>query len=161
MHTVAPEDAGAIRIQNSLEQFRRYYSLIGIIKAIFWFVGIGTIIAGIVGVGNIMLIIVKERTKEIGIRKALGALPMSIVGMIMQEAIYVTMFSGLFGLIFALALLEIVGPLIETDYIKYPQVDFKTALITVFVLVIAGSLAGFIPAYRAAKIKPIEALRDE
>lgn len=161
MHTVAPEDAGAIRIQNSLEQFRRYYSLIGIIKAIFWFVGIGTIIAGIVGVGNIMLIIVKERTKEIGIRKALGALPMSIVGMIMQEAIYVTMFSGLFGLIFALALLEIVGPLIETDYIKYPQVDFNTALITVFVLVIAGSLAGFIPAYRAAKIKPIEALRDE
>lgn len=161
MHTVAPDDAGAIRIQNSLEQFRRYYSLISIIKAIFWFVGIGTIIAGIVGVGNIMLIIVKERTKEIGIRKALGALPMSIVGMIMQEAIYVTMFSGLFGLIFGLALLEIVGPLIETNYIKHPQVDFNTALITVFVLVIAGALAGFIPAYRAAKIKPIEALRDE
>lgn len=161
MHTVAPDDAGAIRIQNSLEQFRRYYSLISIIKAIFWFVGIGTIIAGIVGVGNIMLIIVKERTKEIGIRKALGALPMSIVGMIMQEAIYVTMFSGLFGLILGLALLEIVGPLIETNYIKHPQVDFNTALITVFVLVIAGALAGFIPAYRAAKIKPIEALRDE
>jgi len=161
MHTVAPDDVGAIRIQNSLEQLRRYYSLISIIKAIFWFVGIGTIIAGIVGVGNIMLIIVKERTKEIGIRKALGAVPMSIVGMIMQEAIYVTMFSGLFGLIFGLALLEIVGPLIETDYIKHPQVDFNTALITVFVLVIAGALAGFIPAYRAAKIKPIEALRDE
>ena len=161
MHTVAPDDVGAIRIQNSLEQLRRYYSLISIIKAIFWFVGIGTIIAGIVGVGNIMLIIVKERTKEIGIRKALGALPMSIVGMIMQEAIYVTMFSGLFGLIFGLALLEIVGPLIETEYIKHPQVDFNTALITVFVLVLAGALAGFIPAYRAAKIKPIEALRDE
>ena len=161
MHTVAPNDLGAIRVNNNLEEAQKYYSLIDAIKLIFWFVGIGTIIAGVVGVGNIMLIIVKERTKEIGIRKALGAQPLSIVGMIMQEAIFVTMFSGMFGLILGLALLEVVGPLIKNDYIKYPQVDFNTALTTVFILVLAGAFAGFFPAYRAAKIKPIIALRDE
>ncbi|MEM5566709.1 ABC transporter permease [Psychroserpens sp. AS72] len=161
MHTVAPDDTSAVRVFNTLEEAKKIYSLIGMIQSVFWFVGIGTIIAGIVGVGNIMLIIVKERTKEIGIRKALGALPMSIVGMIIQEAVFVTMFAGLFGLIFGLGLLELVGPQIESDFIKYPQVDFNIALTTVFLLVIAGALAGFIPAYRAAKIKPIVALRDE
>lgn len=160
-HTIAPDDISAVRVNNTLEEARKIYSLVDTIKAVFWFVGIGTIIAGVVGVGNIMLIIVKERTKEIGIRKALGAEPMSIVGMILQESVFVTMFSGLFGLVAGLALLEFVGPLIESDFIKYPQVDFNTALTTVFVLVFAGAIAGFIPAYRAAKIKPIVALRDE
>lgn len=159
--TIAPDDVSAVRVYNSLEEAKKIYSLIDTIKAVFWFVGIGTIIAGIVGVGNIMLIIVKERTKEIGIRKALGAVPMSIVGMILQEAVFVTMLSGLIGLIAGLGLLEIVGPQIESDFIKYPQVNFNIAISTVFILVFAGALAGFIPAYRAAKIKPIEALRDE
>ena len=161
MQMVAPNDLGAIRVNNNLEEAQKIYSLVDAIKLIFWFVGIGTIIAGVVGVGNIMLIIVKERTKEIGIRKALGAQPMSIVGMILQEAIFVTMFSGMFGLILGLTLLEVVGPLIQNDFIKYPQVDFNTALTTVFILVFAGALAGFFPAYRAAKIRPIIALRDE
>jgi putative ABC transport system permease protein len=161
MHTVAPDDTSAVRVFNTLEEAKQIYGLIATIQGVFWFIGIGTIIAGIVGVGNIMLIIVKERTKEIGIRKALGALPMSIVGMILQEAIFVTMFSGLFGLIAGLALVEIGGPFIEMDFIKHPQVDFNIALTTVFLLVFAGALAGFIPAYRAAKIKPIVALRDE
>ena len=161
LHTVAPDDVSAVRVYNTLEEAKKIYSLIDTIKAVFWFVGIGTIIAGIVGVGNIMLIIVKERTKEIGIRKALGALQMSIVGMILQEAVFVTMLSGLFGLIAGLGLLELVGPQIESDFIKYPQVNFNIAITTVFILVFAGALAGFIPAYRAAKIKPIVALRDE
>jgi putative ABC transport system permease protein len=160
-YIIAPDDTAAVRVGNTLEEAQKIYSLIDIIKAVFWFVGIGTIIAGVVGVGNIMVIIVKERTKEIGIRKALGAMPLSIVGMILQESIFVTMFSGLFGLILGLGLLELVGPTINNDYIKYPQVDFNTALYTVFILVAAGSLAGFVPAYRAAKIKPIIALRDE
>jgi len=108
-----------------------------------------------------MIIIVKERTKEIGIRKAIGARPNSIIGMILQEAIFVTMFSGLFGLIAGLGLLELIGPQVDSPFIKFPQVDFKTALTTVIVLVVAGAFAGFVPAYRAAKIKPIEALRDE
>ncbi len=161
IHIVAPDDTSAVRVNNTLEEAKKIYSLIATIQAVFWFVGIGTIIAGIVGVGNIMLIIVKERTKEIGIRKALGAMPMSIVGMILQEAVFVTMFAGLFGLIFGLGLLELVGPQIDSDFIKYPQVDFNIALTTVFLLVVAGAGAGFIPAYRAAKIKPIDALRDE
>jgi len=161
MHTVAPDDTSAVRVFNTLEEAKQIYSLIATIQGVFWFIGIGTIIAGIVGVGNIMLIIVKERTKEIGIRKALGAMPMSIVSMILQESIFVTMFSGLFGLIAGLALVEIGGPFIEMDFIKHPQVDFNIALTTVFLLVFAGALAGFIPAYRAAKIKPIVALRDE
>lgn len=161
IHKVAPDDISAIRVYNTLEEAQKIYSLIATIKAVFWFVGIGTIIAGIVGVGNIMLIIVKERTKEIGVRKALGALPMQIVGMILQEAVFVTMLSGLIGLIVGLGLLELIGPFIESDFIKYPQVDFNIAITTVFVLVIAGAVAGFIPAYRAAKIKPIDALRDE
>jgi len=160
-YIIAPNDRAAVRVDNTLEKAQKIYSLSDIIKSVFWFVGIGTIIAGIVSVGNIMIIIVKERTKEIGIRKALGAEPLSIIGMILQESIFVTMFSGLFGLVIGLGLLELVGPTIENEFIKYPQVDFNTALITVFILVAAGTLAGFIPAYRAAKIKPIVALRDE
>lgn len=160
-HIIAPNDLAAIRVDNTLEEAEKIYSLIDTIKAVFWFIGIGTIIAGIVGVGNIMIIIVKERTKEIGIRKALGAVPSSIIAMILQEAIFVTMVSGLFGLIAGLGLLEIVGPQVDSPFIKHPQVDFKTAITTVFILVGAGAFAGFIPAYRAAKIKPIVALRDE
>ncbi|WP_299222766.1 ABC transporter permease [uncultured Psychroserpens sp.] len=161
IHTVSPDDTRAIQVFNTLEKAKEIYSIIATIQAVFWFVGIGTIIAGIVGVGNIMLIIVKERTKEIGIRKALGALPISIIGMILQEAVFVTMFAGLFGLIFGLGLLELAGPQIQHDFIKNPQVNFNLALTTVFILVVAGAIAGFIPAYRAAKIKPIVALRDE
>ncbi|MBT8244998.1 MAG: ABC transporter permease [Winogradskyella sp.] len=158
---IAPDDTAAIRVNNTLEEAQKIYSLIDTIKAVFWFIGIGTIIAGVVGVGNIMIIIVKERTKEIGIRKALGAVPSSIIGMILQEAIFVTMFSGLFGLIAGLAVLEIAGPYVDSPFIKFPQVDFSTAITTVFILVVAGAFAGFLPAYRAAKIKPIVALRDE
>jgi putative ABC transport system permease protein len=161
VHTIAPEDTGAIQVWSALEEAKRYYSLIGNIKFFFWFVGICTIIAGVVGVSNIMLIVVKERTREIGIRKALGAKPWSIVGMILQESIFVTAISGFAGLIFSMGLLEIVGPYIEVDYILNPSVNFNVALSTVFVLILAGAVAGFFPAWRAASIHTIEALRDE
>jgi putative ABC transport system permease protein len=128
---------------------------------VFWFVGIGTIIAGVVGVSNIMLIVVKERTKEIGIRKALGALPNSIIGMILQEAIFITAFAGFLGLFAGVGLLELISPMVDSDFIKAPQVDFQTSIITVIILIIAGTFAGFIPARRAAHIRPIEALRVE
>lgn len=160
-HSVAPDDTRAITVNNSLENMKRFYDLNKMIKIFFWGVGICTIIAGIVGVSNIMLIIVKERTKEIGIRKALGAQPLSIIGMILHESIFVTTISGFIGLIFSLALLEFVGPLIETEYIANPSVNFNVALTTVFILVLAGAIAGFFPAWRAARIKPIIALRDE
>lgn len=160
-HTIAPDDASAVSVNNSLENAKRFYDLMDMIKFFFWGVGICTIIAGIVGVSNIMLIIVKERTKEIGVRKALGAQPLSIIAMVLHESIFVTTIAGFIGLITSLALLEFVGPLIETQYISNPSINFGVAITTVFILVIAGALAGFFPAWRAARIKPIIALRDE
>ncbi|NNM23285.1 MAG: FtsX-like permease family protein, partial [Flavobacteriaceae bacterium] len=138
-----------------------FYDLMDMIKLFFWVVGICTIIAGVVGVSNIMLIIVKERTREIGIRKAIGAQPWSIIWMILHESIFITAFAGFLGLIVSMGLLEIIGPNIEIDYIVNPSVNFNIALATVFVLIAAGTLAGFFPAWRAARIKPIEALREE
>ena len=160
-HTIAPDDERAININNSLENAKRFYQLMDMIKLFFWVVGIFTIIAGVGGVSNIMLIIVKERTREIGIRKALGAEPLSVIGMILHESIFVTAIAGFTGLIFGLALLEFAGPAIETQYIYNPTVNFKVAVTTVIILVFAGALAGFFPAWRAARIKPIVALRDE
>ncbi len=160
-HTVHPEDDSALEVWSALEEAKRYYSLTGNIKFFFWFVGICTIIAGVVGVSNIMLIVVKERTREIGIRKALGARPWSIVAMILHEAVFITAFSGFVGLIFSMLLLEVVGPNVEVDYIMNPSVDLKVALTTVFVLVLAGTIAGFFPAWRAANVQVVEALRDE
>jgi putative ABC transport system permease protein len=160
-HIVSPTDPSAINTFNTLENLKRFQNLTGGIKFFFWFVGICTIVAGVVGVGNIMLIIVKERTKEIGIRKALGAKPWSIIGMILHESIFVTSVAGFSGLIFSMALLEILGPHIQVDYILNPSINFTVAMSTVFLLIFAGVLAGFFPAWRAASIKPIDALRDE
>jgi len=161
VHTIHPEDDSALEVWSALEEAKRYYSLTGNIKLFFWFVGICTIIAGVVGVSNIMLIVVKERTREIGIRKALGARPWSIVGMILHEAVFITAFSGFLGLIFSMSLLELIGPHVEVDYIMNPSVNLNVALTTVFVLVLAGTLAGFFPAWRAANVQVINALRDE
>ncbi|MDC7999421.1 ABC transporter permease [Aequorivita todarodis] len=160
-HTIAPTDERAVNVNNTLENTKKFYDLNNMIRWFFWGVGICTIIAGVVGVSNIMLIIVKERTKEIGIRKAIGAQPWSIIGMILHESIFVTAIAGFVGLIFSLFLLQMVGPFIETDYIRNPSVDFSVAITTVIILVVAGAVAGFFPAYRAANIKPIDALRDE
>jgi putative ABC transport system permease protein len=160
-YIVAPDDRSAVRVNNTLEEAMKIYSLIDIIRNVFWFIGIGTIIAGVVGVSNIMLIIVKERTKEIGIRKAIGALPSSIIGLILQESIFITSIAGFIGLFLGVGLLQIISPMIDNDFIKSPQVDFNTAITTVFILIFAGALAGYFPARRAANIKPIDALRDE
>lgn len=160
-NTIAPDDESAIGINNSIKNAKQFYDLNLYIRLFFWWVGICTIIAGVVGVSNIMLIIVKERTKEIGIRKALGASPVSIIGMILHESIFITTIAGFVGLLSSLLLLELVGPLLSSDYFLNPEVDFSIALTTLILLVVAGALAGFFPAYRAAKIKPIVALRDE
>lgn len=160
-HTISPTDRRAVNVHNSLENAKKFYDLGNMISWFFWGVGICTIIAGIVGVSNIMLIIVKERTKEIGIRKAIGAEPWSIIGMILHESIFVTAIAGFVGLLGSLFLLHFAGPMIETDFISNPSVDFTVALITIVILIVAGAFAGFFPAYRAANIKPIEALRDE
>ncbi|WP_281226862.1 ABC transporter permease [Flavobacterium aquiphilum] len=157
----APDDESAVGIFNSVKEAKKFYDLNLYIRLFFWWVGICTIIAGVVGVSNIMMIIVKERTKEIGIRKALGASPVSIILMILHESIFITTISGFMGLLTGLALLELIGPHAQSEYFQNPQVDFTVATSTLIVLVVAGALAGFVPAYRAAKIRPIVALRDE
>lgn len=160
-NTIAPDDTGGVYVFNSVENAKQFYDLNLYIRLFFWWVGICTIIAGVVGVSNIMLIIVKERTKEIGVRKALGASPVSIIGMILHESIFITTIAGFVGLLSSLLLLELVGPMVQSEFFRNPQVDFSIALTTLILLVFAGALAGFFPAYRAAKIKPIVALRDE
>jgi len=136
VHIIAPDDTRAIGSNNTLEDVKRFHTLTSNIKMFFWFVGICTIFAGIVGVSNIMLIIVKERTREIGIRKAIGAEPWSIIGMILHEAIFVTAFAGFAGLIFSMGLLELIGPNIEIDYIVNPSVNYNVALTTVFLIMV-------------------------
>ena len=160
-NTVAPDDEGGIGLFNSVEETKKFYDLNLYIRLFFWWVGICTIIAGVVGVSNIMLIVGKERTREIGIRKALGASPASIIGMILHEAIFITTIAGFTGLLMSLLLLELVGPQIKSEYFLNPQVDFSIAITTMILLIVAGAAAGFFPAWRAARIRPIEALRDE
>jgi putative ABC transport system permease protein len=160
-NAVAPDDDSGIGVNSTIENVKQFYDLNLYISLFFWWVGICTIIAGVVGVSNIMLIIVKERTKEIGIRKALGASPISIIVMILHESIFITTIAGFIGLLSSLLLLELVGPQVKSEYFLNPEVDFSIALTTLILLVFAGAMAGFFPAYRAAKIKPIVALRDE
>lgn len=160
-HKVHPDDLTAIRYNNSVENSKDIYMLILGMNLFFWMIGILTLIAGIVGVGNIMLIIVKERTKEIGIRKALGAQPKAIVAMVLHEAIFITSISGMIGLLLGFVVLEIIGGQIQTEFILNPKVNFSIAISTVILLVISGAVAGYFPAKYASKIKPIIALRDE
>jgi putative ABC transport system permease protein len=136
--------------------------MISAINIFVWVIGIGTIIAGIVGISNIMLISVKDRTKEIGIRKALGAKPASIIGMILQESILITTIAGYVGMIAGIGLLELLSKTIpDNKTFVNPSLDLSVALTATAILIIAGTLAGFFPAKHAAKIKPIEALRYE
>lgn len=156
-----PEDKRAVRIWNRRENMQDAIGIIAGIQAFVWIIGIGTIIAGVVGVSNIMLIVVKERTREIGIRKSLGATPYSIVSLIMQESIFITFISGYIGLALGVLIVEGLGQNISHDFFQNPQVNFAIAILTLVILVIAGALAGFVPARRASRIKPVEALRDE
>ena len=157
-----PSDEKAVFIRNRAEFYQKFASLFAGIKIFIWFIGFGTICAGIVGVSNIMMIVVKERTKEIGIRKALGASSASIIGLIMQESIFITTIAGYIGLTLGVLLLEWSGSLISgSDYFSNPEVDIQVAINATLLLVISGSLAGLFPALRAANIQPVNALRED
>ena len=161
-HHFSPDDERAVRVVNNVVQFERFHAVTSGIRAFTWLVGIGTILAGIVGVSNIMLITVRERTREIGIRKALGATPGSIVAQVLQESVLVTAIAGFAGLVLGVLVLDVASRLIgQTDFFRNPQVDISTALEATLVLVVAGTLAGLFPARRAAAIRPVEALREE
>ncbi len=165
-HKFSPDDNRAIHMWNNLENFQRFKDLFGGINIFIWIVGLGTIVAGVVGVSNIMLIIVKDRTREIGIRKALGATPYSIISLIIQESVVITLLSGYFGLLFGVSFIELVSYLLkeygaDIPFFKNPEIELGTVLTATAILVIAGALAGYFPARKAANIQPIEALRDE
>jgi len=161
-HSFSQDDRSALRIRDNMEEAQRIYSLIGGIKLFIWLVGLGTLAAGLLGVSNIMLISVKERTKEIGLRKALGATPRSIIMLVVEEAFLITAFSGFLGLSAAMGLVHIVSEYVPpSNFFRDPSVDLATVLIATLVLIFAGVLSGLVPAYRAAQVSPVVALRDE
>jgi len=162
LHNFSVDDPRAMFVNNNLENFKRIMSVLSGIRLFIWIIGFGTIIAGIVGVSNIMMIVVKERTREIGIRKSLGATATSIVSLVMQESILITSVSGYIGLLLGLATLEGAKKYLpRNDFFANPEVDLKVAITATIVLVIAGALAGLIPAIKAASIKPVEALKED
>jgi putative ABC transport system permease protein len=162
-HDYDPEDQRAVFLMNSVETFQRFLGLMNAIRVFIWIVGIGTLLAGVVGVSNIMLVAVKERTKEIGIRKAIGATPSSIVGLVLKESILITAVAGYFGLVLGVAVLEAVSELLPPDasFFRDPHADLAIAGWATVLLVVAGGIAGFFPARRAASVQPVVALRDE
>ena len=159
--SIDPRDPNGIYFQNLTDDLKQSQQFAVVLQLIVSFVGLGTLIAGIIGISNIMVFVVKERTKELGIRKALGATPRSVIQMILQESVFITTISGYLGLFLGIVVLKNIGLKLEDYFIKDPFIDFSTALAATVVLVIFGAVAGYIPAKRASSIKPIVALRDE
>lgn len=162
---IHPDDERAVGYFDLYEQFNRVESLFGALRWVAYFVGILVLLSGIIGVSNIMLIVVKERTKEIGIRRALGEDPWSIKKQIVMESIFLTIMSGMAGIIFGSlfiygvnALLDSTGPV---DMFVNPSVSLGVVVGALVILIVSGLLAGFIPAQSAIKVRPIEALRTE
>jgi putative ABC transport system permease protein len=159
--SIDPRDPNGIFFRNQTDNLKQTQQFAVVLQLIVSFVGLGTLIAGIIGISNIMVFVVKERTKELGIRKALGATPRSVIEMILQESVFITTLSGYFGLFLGIVVLKNVGLRLEDYFIKNPFIDFGTAFSATIVLIIFGAIAGYIPAKRASRIKPIVALRDE
>ncbi len=160
-HNFSPDDEQAVRVDNSVEQHEKFERIFKVIAIFVVIIGLGTLAAGVVGVSNIMMIAVKERTKEIGVRKALGATPLSIVVMITQEAVFLTAIAGLLGLAGGVLVLSAASSVTITEYIYNPSIDMSIGIAATVGLVVAGALAGYVPARAAAKVNPIHALRDQ
>jgi len=166
MHHINPKDTQAIGHFNVEKEFKKMTGLFIGINGLIWIVGIGTLLAGIIGVSNIMLIIVKERTREIGVKRALGATPLNIISQIILEAVTLTTLAGYIGLVIGVALLSLIDKIMvnsgaDSQFFLHPEINFKVGMTALAVLVISGIFAGLIPAKRAVSIKPVEALRDE
>ncbi|AXG69520.1 macrolide export ATP-binding/permease protein MacB [Kordia sp. SMS9] len=160
-HNVAPSDRNGIYVNNNIEELSDTLQFASVLQIIVLWIGIGTLFAGVIGISNIMVYIVKERTKELGIRKALGAKPSSVIGMILQETVVITLIFGYIGLLIGNSILNSMGNKLEDWFITNPSVSQGTIIGATIILVLSGLIAGYIPARRAARVKPIVALRDE
>jgi len=168
-HKIAPDDEQAIAGFSLEKEFKQFKNLFLGIRILTWIVGIGTLLAGVIGVSNIMLVIVKARTKEIGVMRAIGATPHKVVGQILMESAFLTTLAGYLGLFLGLLLLEGIGAAMahaaasgaEEVFLKNPEINFTVALICLIILIVSGAFAGLIPARKAVSIKPIDALRAE
>ncbi len=158
---ISPEDQSGVFIRNVADQLKQQQQFARVLQIIVAFVAFGTIIAGIIGISNIMVFVVKERTKELGIRKALGATPKSVIGSILLESVFITTISGFLGMLLGVFILNSLGEKLKDYFITNPYIDITMAISATLVLILFGAIAGYIPAKRAADIKPIEALRDE
>ncbi|MBU3914804.1 FtsX-like permease family protein, partial [bacterium] len=157
-------DKRAFGYWNTETNFKKITGLLAGINSLIWFVGVFTLLAGVIGVSNIMLIVVKERTREIGIRRAIGATPFAIVSQIIMETILLTSISGYLGLVFGIIGLEAVSSLLrkfgnKASMFQDPGIDFHIAVIALLVLIVSGAIAGYIPAQRAIVLKPVDAIR--
>lgn len=157
-YNVSPEDQRAIGLNNYASGNREVTNMIVGLGILIFIIGSGTLIAGVVGISNIMVYVVNERTKELGIRKAVGATPKDIVAMILQEAVFITAISGYFGLLLGVGILKYAGPSLEKYFILNPSVSTPVVVGATITLIIAGIIAGYLPAKRAARIKPVIAL---
>ena len=154
-----------------MSQYLQTTQAMNILRTAIWIIGIFTLVSGIVGVSNIMLITVKERTREFGIRKALGAKSRSILVLVMAESVTITTLFGYVGMVAGIGVTELVSSLIDGsgegggmlsyDVFSNPTVDLSIAIEATLALIVAGAIAGFVPARKAVKIKPIEALRAD
>ncbi len=163
-HIIHPEDRRALGGYNAEKEFRKMQSLFSGISLLCLFIGLMSLIAGCVGVSNIMLILVKERTREIGVRRALGATPIQILGQLVMESVVLTMLAGILGFILGIWLLEYMGMAMAGDptaMVQDPEVEIGVIIQAFIILVVSGALAGLIPAIQALKIKPVDALRYE
>jgi len=161
-HTFSVDDERAVYVRDNNEEFDRFMKLMTAIRMFVWVVGLGTILAGVVGVSNIMMIAVRERTREIGVRRALGATPWSVVSLILKESILITGVAGYTGLVLGIAVLEIAARFLPADgFFQKPEVDLGVAIQATLLLIAAGAAAGFFPARRAGALRPVEALRSE
>lgn len=165
-HSIAPEDDFAIGKVNLDAEFKKVTGLFTGIRVLIWIVGVGTLLAGMIGISNIMLIVVKERTREIGIQRALGATPFKIISQIMTESVFLTSISGYMGLVLGVFIMEMVNKAMSASegsqmVLRNPGIDFNVGLLALSILILSGLVAGLMPAKRAVSIKPIDALRDE
>ena len=164
-HKIAPDDLQAVGSFNIEKEFKKFSMLFLGIQGLTWIVGIGTLLAGVIGVSNIMLVIIKERTQEIGIQRAIGATPGKVILHIVAESVFLTVLAGYIGLSLGVSALELLNRILLTAgdemFFRRPEVNLNMALAALTVLVISGIFAGLIPARRAVRIKPIDAIRDE